>query len=236
MRAPGGTPAPGPQAPCQQVGAGQGEPLGARRDAGTQMPISNPDAPLVDGSEAALLPHSAPTVVQQVDTGAFKAWFGDSAVVNPDGTPRVVFHKTKTDFTTFTDEKGDGLHFGSAAQASARGVGGGARTMPVYLKAERLKRMKDQAWGWKAALKAARRSGFDGVVYLNRFEGISRERFQEAFDKGITQDQMNEMPDSRFRKLFPEASDSFIVFTSTQVKSVLANSGAFDPKDPDITR
>jgi GNAT superfamily N-acetyltransferase len=35
-----------------------------------------------------------------VDTPAFKAWFKDSKVVNPDGTPRVVYHGSKSPWLT----------------------------------------------------------------------------------------------------------------------------------------
>jgi hypothetical protein len=41
------------------------------------------------------------------DTPEFKAWFSDSKVVNPDGTPREVFHGTTRDFTVFKRTKGN---------------------------------------------------------------------------------------------------------------------------------
>lgn len=38
---------------------------------------------------------------RQTDTPAFKKWFGDSVVTNPDGTPKVMYHGTAADISTF---------------------------------------------------------------------------------------------------------------------------------------
>ena len=73
-----------------------------------------------------------------VQTPAFKQWFGNSKVVNEDGSPMMVFHGTDTQ-TEFTELQGMS-HFGSkeAAQAiiglSKRG--GPQRIFPAYLKIE----------------------------------------------------------------------------------------------------
>jgi hypothetical protein len=40
----------------------------------------------------------------QVDTPAFKKWFGNSKVVNPDGSPRVMYHGTKQDIDEFKSQ------------------------------------------------------------------------------------------------------------------------------------
>ena len=38
---------------------------------------------------------------KQTETEAFKRWFGDSKVVNEDGTPKVMYHGTDESFTVF---------------------------------------------------------------------------------------------------------------------------------------
>lgn len=55
-----------------------------------------------------------------VNSAPFKAWFKDSAVVNPDtGEPLILYHGTKADFDVFA--KGDvGYHFGSMGAATQR--------------------------------------------------------------------------------------------------------------------
>lgn len=47
----------------------------------------------------------------QTETTKFKRWFGESKIVNSDGTPRVVFHGTKKDFDVFEPAYPDGLLF-----------------------------------------------------------------------------------------------------------------------------
>lgn len=75
-----------------------------------------------------------------------------------------------------------------------------------------------------------RANGYDGVVYLNRYEGITKENYDK------TNDHLHEMSDAEFKEAAPEASDSFIAFHPTQIKSAIGNQGTFDPNDPDITK
>ena len=60
------------------------------------------------------------------DTVPFKRWFGSSKIVNPDGTPKVMYHGTAQDITAFkpkqagaifvTDEAGFAEHFTSSSE------------------------------------------------------------------------------------------------------------------------
>ena len=85
----------------------------------------------------------------QTDTQAFKAWFGNSAVVDADGKPLVVYHGTRADFSMF-DTNAEPVNYESdrgeqfftndttAASAYAEDDGSGraaagANVMPVYL-------------------------------------------------------------------------------------------------------
>ena len=56
----------------------------------------------------------------QTETPEFKAWFGDSKVVDADGAPLVVYHGTLQDFDTFKTGSGLGAHFGTSAAANKR--------------------------------------------------------------------------------------------------------------------
>jgi len=72
--------------------------------------------------------------------------------------------------------------------------------------------------------------GYDGIVYLNRHEISSAEGQPiQAYD--LTQ---KFATDDRFLRQHPEARDSYIVFDQSQMKSAIANRGAFDPNDPSV--
>lgn len=101
------------------------------------------------------------TTKDQTETPAFKAWFGDSKVVDANGAPLVVYHSTVADFDAFKTRPGDvGMHFGTAGQAEDRynlkiendPYGPGLRgvqhsTMPVYLSIKNPLRLPDLgAW------------------------------------------------------------------------------------------
>ena len=79
------------------------------------------------------------------------------------------------------------------------------------------------------------KSGIDGIVYLNRREGLTEvdQRAVEnhpEYDYGFE----NEASDEDFLEVAPSARDSFIVFEPTQIKSATDNAGTFDPADPRI--
>jgi len=78
----------------------------------------------------------------RTDTPEFRAWFGDSKVVDENGEPLVVYHGTGADFEAFKPGADGGIHFGTQDQASMRA--GRGKVIPVYLKASKLKRMKDK--------------------------------------------------------------------------------------------
>jgi hypothetical protein len=67
------------------------------------------------------------------------------------------------------------------------------------------------------------KAGYDGVIYLNRREGI----------EGVKASDIDALTDDEVRKVYPNAQDSYIIFDKNQVKSVF-NRGTFDPNDPSI--
>lgn len=165
----------------------------------------------------------------KTDTPAFQEWFGNSKVVDADGKPLVVYHGTRTDFEVFNVAK-QGAHFGTGEQAKMRN---GKTVVEAYLAIKNLRRVKDAVGNWEKVVKSAKAAGFDGLVYLNRYEGVPLERFEELRARGISDERMDKMPDAKFRKLVPEARDSFVAFRPEQIKSV-NNRGTFDPNDPRI--
>lgn len=81
--------------------------------------------------------------VEQTETRQFKQWFGNSKVVNADGTPMKVYHQTENDFTVFDLRKGgagsrdDGTPFGIFLKSSPRDIGlKGKKQMELYVSIE----------------------------------------------------------------------------------------------------
>ena len=81
--------------------------------------------------------------VEQTETRQFKQWFGNSKVVNADGTPMKVYHQTENDFTVFDPRKGgagsrdDGTPFGIFLKSSPRDIGlKGKKQMELYVSIE----------------------------------------------------------------------------------------------------
>lgn len=168
----------------------------------------------------------------QTQTPAFKAWFGDSKVVDEDGAPMRVYHGTKEDFEAFAPTTG-GIHLGTTEQANMRVSGEGKNIIPAYVRIERPRRSKDTGGSWAAAIKSAKAAGHDGIVYLNRYEGLSSEVIERLSDSGALA-KLDRMSDADFRRAVPEARDSYIAFEPAQIKSAIGNAGTFDPANPSI--
>jgi hypothetical protein len=177
------------------------------------------------GLEGAPRPRVAEVARQTADR--FMAWFGDSKVVDENGAPLVVYHSTDADFDTFDVDASDGgAHFGTLDQAREIGR---KHTIPAYLSIKNPIRLADSGqWedlkdGMREELQS---QGYDGVVYLNRREGVD----VAPEDQGNWE---QEATDGEFLNKYPEARDSWIAFEPTQIKST-ANRGTFDPNDSRI--
>ncbi len=159
----------------------------------------------------------------------FRRWFGNSLVTNDTGAPLAVYHATKASFDAFEPQRhaDTGFHFGTRAQAKMRG---GSVLLEVYLSAEHLKRVRDHGKWTRQQIATARREGYDGIVYLNRYEGIPTERILDLEAKGLLK-KLDTLSDREFRRAVPEAEDSFIVFEPTQVKAT-SNPGTWSRLDP----
>jgi len=167
-----------------------------------------------------------------IESPEFKSWFGESKVVDATGKPLVVNHATNVKFNAF-DRKYTtgqlGFHFGS--EDVAKNLYGNEKAgyvLPVYLSIQNPLRLDDLG-GWQGRdvvrmvneriganlpesasdrrIRAAiEKAGYDGIVYRNEFETSPNQ----------------------------EATDSYIAFSPTQIKSATANRGTYDPNDPNI--
>lgn len=157
-------------------------------------------------------------LIAQEELDLFWQWFGRSDVVDHVGRPLVVYHGTTVQFDGFDRAKSvDGaFHFGTKAQASMRAGSRDRRLIAAYLHAERLMRSRDTGGGWKEKVASARASGKDGIVYLNRYEGMTTEVIERLSGQGILS-KLDHMTDAQFRKVVPESMDSYIVFDTSQI-------------------
>lgn len=159
-----------------------------------------------------------------VDSPAFRAWFGQSKIVNQEGEPLVCYHGTGRSFSEFKvsshGEYGQGIYLSFrpesahlwATLAGARNES--VQIMPLYIKMEKpfivskldLHEMalEDDGQGEPIGMNEVHRrlklQGYDGIVGTGLVES----------DKQI------------------------VVFSANQLKSAIANSGEFDPQSADI--
>lgn len=178
----------------------------------------------------------------QTEAEAFKRWFGDSKVVDAQGKPLVVYHGSPdlrflNDGGEFKSEKGrygfgrvDAAHWFAAAERTAKSYADPRRAfdyqraeegvIPVYLKMENPLIVDGKGQKWRDAQKSgkttdvieeARQGGHDGVIIRN-----VRDNYQTGVTAG------------------DQATDTYVVWESSQIKSADKNSGAFAPESPNI--
>lgn len=104
-----------------------------------------------------------------------------------------------------------GIHIGTFEQAEMRNA---AFLHRVALLAPEggFIRAKDTGGNWKFKIDQARRRGRDGIVYLNRFEGVSHDSTMR-----IVQEDLGDVSDRAFARNIPEAKDSLIVLDESSV-------------------
>lgn len=177
-------------------------------------------------AEAALLDNP-----RQIDTSAFKRWFGDSKVVDAKGLPLVVYHGTSSlDFSAFKPGSGSasgaaafgtGIYFSDSAKKVSvwSGKKQGARIYPVYLSIQNPAIFKSESEYFKAA----------GFTY-DRFFGDVEKR--DAFNATLKAKGHDGIIVNRTQ--LSGKTKEYVVFEPTQIKSATGNRGTFDPSDPDI--
>jgi hypothetical protein len=166
---------------------------------------------------------------------AFKRWFGDSTIVDPEGNPLVLYHGSKEDFDQFDPKMvgasdaglvGKGYYFTyNPEEASGyalnetfgRGSGSGPNVLPVYVS------LKNPFVITHGVLPDGRNIREVHAGPINAKSG------------------------AEVRKLAEDAGHDGIIFASregevrhvvawepTQIKSAIGNRGTFDPNDPRI--
>ena len=113
------------------------------------------------------------------------------------------------------------------AHANGKGV------IPVYLSARKLKRIQDPTFGsWRNEIRKAKSAGYDGIIYLNRWEGMSQNTVMKADREKVDLDRLT---DAKMRKYAPELEDSYVVFDPTQIKAVF-NDGTWSRHNEDMMK
>jgi len=168
--------------------------------------------------------------VKQTDTPEFKAWFGDSKVVDENGDPLVVYHGTQSDLNVFDDVYrgvssgdsgwfGEGFYFTDSPElasqyAYAAGDGTeGSNIIPAYV-ALKNPAVADSASDLQKQLgldKYAKGSEIKEAALAQKFDGV-------IIRKGFKSKGFHEV----------------VAFNPTQIKSAIGNRGTFDPSDPRI--
>ena len=182
------------------------------------------------------------------DSPEFKAWFGDSKVVDEDGNPLVVYHGTTVkdiDIFKSGDNRvdGNGIYFTSSEEVaeSYSGKSQKATIMSVYL-SFKSPLVIDARGGYWGDLSNAKVMGSDGkespwtVSQLFGFQNSFTDRLAakvrsgSSFDGIIIKNVSDQGPKTK-RKLAP--STVYIALKPEQIKSV-NNRGTWDASDPRI--
>ena len=166
-------------------------------------------------------------VETKTDTPEFKRWFGNSKIVNPDGSPKVLYHGTKKDVSTFK-------------------VGDGAFGRGIYL-TEIPDRTK-QYWGGYNKFGAPHGMGPEGgnvipvYVRMENPKVIDTDIFKVKLPEGVRREDAAKYITEQAKK---EGHDGLITmhgdkvweavaFEPNQLKSAIGNTGAFNPEEADI--
>lgn len=170
----------------------------------------------------------------QTKSEAFKEWFGDwenepesaSKVVNEDGTPRVVYHGTKSDaFTVFDSSKankkllnrlGNGYYFAADIESAERY---GDNVVSAYLDIKNPYRVYGKRGGGMIEQMAEDFGMNASEISRNDIQDILKEH---GYDGVML-----------YQNKFADCG-TMVAFEPTQIKSATDNIGTFDRKNPDI--
>lgn len=193
------------------------------------------------------------------DSPAFKKWFGDSKLVNDDGSPMVLFHGTNknrremanintdgNDFTTFESNQ-DIQWFGNNTIANEYafgplGVADGSM-YPVYLKSENPKIFEDISIEASDPVKVSQAEEILGVdLSQSNYSDDAVVPFYQLVNDSETVRQLKEQGfdsiviEEKQDKLFNGSSitPTIGVFDPTQIKSTF-NQGTFDENNANIS-
>ena len=169
----------------------------------------------------------------RIQSPEFKKWFGDSKIVNEDGSPMVVYHGTNKDFSEFSVKQkndhgyyGEGYYFTPnqsdasfyADLYSTRDVVEGEQSapnvMPVYLS------IKNPYVIYK--------NNFSGPQYADEF---TKDLKEKGYDGIIVR--LRDVDDITGNIVADDITE-IIAFEPNQIKSSIGNRGSFDPNSPNV--
>jgi len=199
------------------------------------------------------LPTSAGTSISEqpnlkTNTPQFKKFFGDSKVVNDDGSPKVVYHITKTKgITEFspkfkTDLSSMGFHFGTKKQAEFRGT--------QYDFEAKDPSINDYYLSIKNPLTVSHMASFapdylaDEMMDINLITPEQYESLQEKNDYAtlpLGNALVKLLKKNGYDGLVYEndregEGKSYVPFEPNQIKSATDNTGEFDVTSPNINK
>ena len=199
------------------------------------------------GGEGTLLFQAAPPV----ESDAFRAWFGDSQVVDDNGNPLVVYHGTDADFEAFNSgaESATGVVSDAFFFTASKGVasGYGDQQIPIYLKMEdaltidfggksRVFFDGQQRSPSEVAARAMEISEDQRNFSWDTEADLAYEFAQYGWDN-LYNDPVDGLIlkniDDSMNAFGGEITDHYVAFSPEQIKSV-HNRGTFDPEDPRI--
>ena len=191
--------------------------------------------------------------MKQIDTPAFKRWFGRSKIVDANGKPLVLYHGTTADFTKFSDEfgpyRGGILAVFSTSPKFASDYSSftsGSRNsnvIPVFLKIENPFDYRKDSWlaesFWDET--GGITDGYSINQMVEEGDTLTKEKFVDLVKEGS----WAALEAEQFVRYLKEGgydgivikeggAINYAIFEPTQVKSAYGNRGTFDPDDPDI--
>lgn len=169
----------------------------------------------------------------------FTKWFGDSKVVDANGSPKIVYHGTGgVKFDEFKTLQGSdfGSHFGTPEQAEDfTQRDDGAHVIPVLLSMQNPISLPDLGrWDYETLSKELSNYGIEVEDSPYRIETADmgenyRRKFQRQFENIARALEKAGYDGIMYQNIYEgdERSYSYIVFRPQQIKSAIANSGAF---------
>ncbi|MDU6571888.1 MAG: hypothetical protein E6508_06395 [Veillonella sp.] len=199
----------------------------------------------------------------QIQTKEFKKWFGNSKVVNADGTPKVMYHGTPNgNFDTFkkganyfteNEQYADRYQNPSASSISTGKVVDNPTTHAVYIKMEKPFDTRDskareifedeflnQDGGYDEEGEETEHSWVSNGTELNENTGLpdwtdAEDLYHFIKDKGYDYDGIivDEGADGGYGSAVVNRGVAYVTFEPNQVKNV-KNSGEFDINNPNM--
>jgi len=168
-------------------------------------------------SEDQVIVPASPQRQVQTDTPAFKAWFGDSKVVDEDGKPLVVYHGTESQFDAF---KEIGVNWFTTDLEDAADYDP-ARVVDAFLSLRNPADLNDD--NIKELLKKSGADPSDLFDLTQQGDKVKNVLMKNGYDGILVS-----------RDDIAIGVRHYAAFNQNQIKSATGNVGTFDPNNPSI--